>query len=48
MTNRNRREEYQAMKKLLFILILLGVVALTGWAIRRRLAASGARIKNRI
>lgn len=29
------------MKKLLFILILLGIVALTGWAIRRRLAASG-------
>jgi len=29
------------MKKLLLILILLGIVALTGWAIRRRLAASG-------
>ena len=29
------------MKKLPLILILLGVVALTGWAIRRRLAASG-------
>ena len=29
------------MKKLLPILILAGIVALTGWAIRRRLAASG-------
>ena len=28
------------MKKLVFILILLGVVALTGWAIYRRLPAS--------
>ena len=29
------------MKKLLLILILLGIVTLTGWAIRRRLASSG-------
>ena len=40
MTNRKHRKGYQAMKKRLLILILPGVVALTGWVIYRRLAAS--------